>query len=290
MARRRILFIINPIAGIRSKTNIQALCDEHLDHTLFKPNYLYTDYAGHGQQLTLENRAQYDTIIAVGGDGTINEIAQALINTNCSLAIIPLGSGNGLARHLKIPMETREAIAHLNDSSLSTIDTCTFNDRPFLCTAGIGFEAAVSSAFDKAPSRGLLTYLRVIIRLIKNHQPLTLDLPSEISSESGTFSLTFANAEQFGNNALIAPMASLTDGIIDVCHVKPFPLIALASVALKIVRGTIATSKYYSSIGKSTFNIVVPRNTHCHVDGDPFTLDSNSITVKVLPMSLKILS
>jgi YegS/Rv2252/BmrU family lipid kinase len=290
MRKRRILFIINPIAGIRSKTNIEALCGQYLDQHLFSPDYAYTQHAGHGFQLSSENRSQYDTIVAVGGDGTINEIAQALIHNDCSLGIIPLGSGNGLARHLKIPLDTRESIKHINNSSLSSIDTCTFNGKPFLCTAGIGFEAAVSSAFDKAPSRGLLTYLRVIFSLIKNHQPLTINLPAELTSESGTFSLTFANAEQFGNNARIAPTASLTDGIIDVCHLKPFPMTAMASIAYKMVRGTIKTSKYYSSIGKPNLTIEVPPNTPCHIDGDPIIIASDSITVKVLPKSLKILS
>lgn len=289
MDKKKILFIINPIAGVRKKTDIKDLCERFLNKDFFLPSYTFTEYAGHGFEISLENHDKFDIIVAVGGDGTINEIARALIQTECALAIIPLGSGNGLARHLKIPLTPRKAILHINESTSSLIDTCTFNGRPFLCTAGIGFEAEVSWAFDQAPSRGLATYLKMIRRLIKNFRPLHLSLPAELNA-SETFSLTFANAEQYGNNAFIAPFASLSDGVMNICQTRPFPKFALLPLIIKMGLRKIKSSQYYATVERTNLTVEIPKDTLAHIDGEPIRLSSNSLTVQVIPASLKIWS
>ena len=155
--KRTILFIINPISGINKKSDLPALIKSHLDSKKFEPSIMYTEYAGHGKKISAENHHKFNVIVAVGGDGTINEIASQLTNTNCSLAIIPSGSGNGLARDLHIPMNTKKAIKQLNTATFNKIDTCYLNDLPFFCTAGIGFDADVAHIFNNSPSRGLKT-------------------------------------------------------------------------------------------------------------------------------------
>ena len=159
-APKRLLAIINPISGTKDKEEIPALIREVIDPSKYRVECVFTQYAGHGAELT--RRAvdeSVDIVLSVGGDGTCNEIAGELIDTSTALAIVPVGSGNGLARHLGISMDVRKALEIINDGQIVDLDYCTANDRPFFCTCGVGFDALVSLKFAQGKRRGKLSYV-----------------------------------------------------------------------------------------------------------------------------------
>jgi diacylglycerol kinase (ATP) len=221
--RTQIIFIINPISGrTTGGVDVPALLDQLLDNERFAPTVIFTQYAGHATEIARQAAADgVPVVCAVGGDGTVNEIARGLMGTGTALAILPKGSGNGLARHLGIPMNLPLAITMLNSGQSSAIDSCTINDRPFFCTAGIGFDAHVSSVFAASTKRGLQTYVQMVLREFFNFKPqlAVLEL-NGLQLETNCFVVAFANASQYGNNAFIAPMADIRDGLLDVCLIR----------------------------------------------------------------------
>ena len=172
MSKSNILFIINPISGGKDKLKIPALIDAHLDRSKFSPNFSFTEYVGHASEIAEEAaNKNFDVIVAVGGDGTINEIATKVMQQNKVLGIIPFGSGNGLARFLKIPMNTVAAIKVINKLNVELIDTARFNDKSFFNMAGMGFDAHISSVFAGNKSRGLTGYLKLGLTEVLNYKP-----------------------------------------------------------------------------------------------------------------------
>lgn len=167
--------------------------------------------------------------MAVGGDGTVNEVGRALVNTKTAMGILPCGSGNGLARHLNLPMNLKKCIDILNDCDIHTLDYGLINRHPFFCTCGMGFDAFISMKFAEAGKRGPITYMQKILEEGLSYQPETY----EIEDEEGTrrykaFLVSAANASQYGNNAYIAPQASMSDGLLDIIIMEPFDLIEFA--------------------------------------------------------------
>src|SRR6185437_6414340 len=168
-----IFFIVNPIAGARSKAPIPYNINKHINKTLFNPEIIFTDYSGHATELTKDLLAKSAKIIvAVGGDGTVNEIARAMINTHATLGIIPAGSGNGLARHLNIPMDIVKAIEVINARKEIAIDCGNVNGRYFFCTAGVGFDAHIGKVFGEIGKRGFTSYILTTIKEFSGYKPL----------------------------------------------------------------------------------------------------------------------
>ena len=158
--KKRIVFVVNPISGTQGKKAILKWIDERLDQSIYDYSIVKTEYAGHATQIAANAvQEKVDVVVAIGGDGTINEIARSLVHTNTALGIIPCGSGNGLARHLRIPMEPKAAIDVLNRGHELCIDYGKINNIPFFCTCGVGFDAFISLKFADSGKRGLLTYL-----------------------------------------------------------------------------------------------------------------------------------
>lgn len=216
--KKKIAFIINPISGTQSKEQILKWLDEKLDKERYAQEVIYTERAGHAVEIAAQ-KAQEDAhaVIAIGGDGTINEIARSLVHTKTALGIIPCGSGNGLARHLQIPMEPKKAIDIINDGLIDIIDYGKINDVPFFCTCGVGFDAFVSLQFSKAGRRGPLTYLEKTLLESLKYRPETYELEMDGSTlRYKAFLIACGNASQYGNNAYIAPQATLNDGLLDV--------------------------------------------------------------------------
>ena len=161
LSRSNILFIINPISGGKDKLKIPALIDAYLDRSKFSPNFRITEYVGHASEIAEEAVGKnFDIIVAVGGDGTVNEIAAKVVQQKKILGIIPFGSGNGLARFLKIPMKAAAAVGVINNFDVKIIDTARFNDKWFFNMAGMGFDAHISSVFAGNKSRGFSGYLK----------------------------------------------------------------------------------------------------------------------------------
>ena len=202
--KKQKLFIVNPISGTQDKEAILKEIEEKIDKDLFEVTISKTQYAGHAFDIATEAvNNKVDFVVAIGGDGTINEIGRALIHTETAMGIIPCGSGNGLARHLHIPMDVSNAINIINEANVRAIDYGIISGHPFFCTCGVGFDAFVSLKFADSGKRGLLSYLENTLQESLTYKPETY----EIENSTGTvkykaFLIACANASQYGNNAI----------------------------------------------------------------------------------------
>src|SRR5690606_30640326 len=178
--KQRILFVVNPISGGKKKKDIEKRVMADLDAALFDATFAFTAYAGHANELAAHAVAdRVDVVVAVGGDGTINEIAAALNGTETALGIIPEGSGNGLALYLGIPLNERAAIRRLNRAEHMVIDSGSINGLPFFNMAGIGFDASVSDRFANDNIRGPIGYMKAVLAEISTYKPKRYRLDSD---------------------------------------------------------------------------------------------------------------
>ena len=291
MSRLNILFIINPISGGKNKSKIPFLIGKLLDSTRFIPSYSFTEYAGHASELAEEAaNHNFDVIVAVGGDGTINEVASKVVAYKKTLGIIPFGSGNGLARFLKIPLNPAAAIGVINAFQVLNIDTGTFNGRGFYNMAGMGFDAYISSVFAEDKSRGLTGYLKLGLKEVLSYKAQTYDLVIDGKEYSfKAFVISIANSSQYGNNAHIAPTASVTDGLFDICIIKEFPMFKLPVLAYEMLSATTDKSRYVEIIKGKEVVIKRPEEGAIHIDGEPLFMGKD-IKVSIVPLSLNVIS
>lgn len=285
--KQTVLFIINPKSGKKRNKQIQELARKHL--TDFEVCFKETEYAGHAIEICKEARDSFDVIVAVGGDGTIHEVAQSLIRAKATLGIIPMGSGNGFARSQKIPLRLEKAIIHLKHAKEKTVDTVECNGEYFVNVAGIGFDAEIGFAFDNHKSRGGMSYIPLVLKLLKNYKPVTLNYHCHKKDYTQTaFLASFANSSQWGMNAHIAPHAKTYDGVFDFVMLKPFPLWASAGIAIKLFRKKLHKSKYYEAIQLKNLQISTQDNIVMHFDGEPRKIQG-PISFQIHTQSLKIL-
>lgn len=289
--KKKILFVINPISGGISKYNFPIKIDKYLDKSKFDSEYVFTEYHGHGSILAAEAlRNGVDILVAVGGDGTINEVATEVEGTNKLMGIIPFGSGNGLARSLGIPLADVQAIKRINMLHISTIDSGTFNGRKFFNMAGIGFDAQISARFAENLKRGLSSYIKIAFSEVSNyraqHYHLTIDGKEY---EHQAFMISIANSSQYGNNAHISPFASLSDGMLDICILKPFPIYKFPALVFRMFRKNTHKSNYLEIIQGR--DIIIRRECAAaiHLDGDPFSMGIE-LNIGINPHSLNILN
>lgn len=291
MSKSNILFIINPISGGKDKLKIPALIDAHLDREKFNPNFSFTEYVGHASEIAEEAaNKNFDVIVAVGGDGTINEVAAKVMQYDKILGIIPFGSGNGLARYMKIPLKPVQAIQLINEGKAGLIDTGRFNGKAFFNMAGMGFDAHISSVFAGNKSRGLSGYLKLGFREVLSYRPQTYRLiidGKEYIREAVVLSI--ANSSQYGNNAHIAAGASITDGLLDVCVIPQFPLYKLPVLAYEMLNAKTDQSDLVEIIRGKEIRILRSQDDAIHIDGEPFFM-GREIEVSVAPLSLNIIS
>ncbi len=286
--RKKVLILINPISGFGKQKNIENLISDNVDATLLNVDIEYTKHQGHAHQLAKKAIGEYDVIVAVGGDGTVNEVGSALIGSNTALAIIPTGSGNGLARYLKIPLSPDRALQLLNSFHLKNIDTIKVNEFHSLNVAGIGFDAHISHLFAKKKHRGLIAYIRLVAAEFTGYKASGYSLKvDDVKMKVKAFLISFANSSQYGNNFHIAPDAQIDDGLIDVCIVRDFPKIATPALLVSMLRQDY-TMGFFDKIVKAK-NIVIehPYNLSGHVDGEPVFLGKR-IVVSINPLSLKV--
>lgn len=288
--KTKIAFIINPFSGTGKKEDIPALIQKELDALLFEPEIVFTGYRGHATELakTFVDEG-FVAVVAVGGDGTVNEVGRSLIHTNASLGIIPIGSGNGLARHLGIPMNTKKAIKQLNHSEPILMDYGMVNERPFFCTCGTGFDAYVSTEFAKGKKRGVMSYVEKIITGYFTYKSQNYHLLGEgIDLNSKAFVITFANASQWGNNAYIAPQASVQDGKLDISIMSNFPIIAIPTLALQLFAKTIDKDLFMTTLRSKEITMVREESGPFHYDGEPYE-EGKEIQIKTIADGLKVL-
>lgn len=288
--KTKIAFIINPISGTGKKENLPDLINRKLDAKKFNSTIVFTEFRGHATELAkqfVENN--FNVIVAVGGDGTVNEIARSLVHTDCILGIIPIGSGNGLARHLGIPMNTLKAIEQLNHSEPILIDYGIVNGKPFFCTCGTGFDAYVSTEFAKGKRRGIMAYLEKIITGYFSYKSQSYHLKGkDIDLTTKAFVMTFANASQWGNNAYIAPQASVQDGKLDISIMSNFPIIAIPTLALQLFTKTIDKDLFMTTLRSEELTLIREESGPFHYDGEPYE-EGTEIHIKIITEGLKVL-
>lgn len=286
--KRHITFIINPISGTTKKKNIPSLIDEVFDDSQIKVEICRTEYAGHAQEIAANLSQKETEIIAVGGDGTINEIINGIKDSGAIMGIIPSGSGNGLARHIGIPMNAKKAMELIKLGFTENIDLMHINGEFSANVSGTGFDALVAHRFHNSKSRGFLSYAKISIKEFFRFKPKNYEISIDGKNyERKAFLLSFANSSQFGNNAFIAPKASLMDGLIDVCILKPFPLVASLGVFQRLMAKTIHKSKYLEIIQGKSIQIKNKANIY-HLDGDAREGDG-ALNIELFPNILKLI-
>lgn len=298
MTKKRIAFIVNPISGTCNKDVVPAMIGKHIDASLYYTDVVFTEYAGHASKLAAQYVVDgYDIVVAVGGDGTINEVARSLVETKTALGIVPCGSGNGLARHLMLPMNFGGALDIINIGEVHDLDYGIINGHPFFCTCGMGFDAFISKKFAEAGKRGPLTYIENVLKEGLSYKPETYELILDGNEEQcyKAFLISVANASQYGNDAYIAPQASMSDGFLDVVILQPFDILEAPQVGIDLLNKTLDKSSKIKCYKAK--DIIIRRKSAgvIHYDGDPIeetaevhvTLRSKGIRMVVNPFADK---
>lgn len=288
--KKKIVFIMNPISGTASKASIPNLIDSILDKDRFEYEIRTTERAGHASEIASEAKeAHVDIVVAVGGDGTVNEVARAIVHSNTALGILPCGSGNGLARHLMLPMNLKKSIEIINQCEIHDLDYGVINGYPFFCTCGMGFDAFVSMKFAESGKRGPISYAENILREGLKYQPETYTLEDETGTKQyKAFLISCANASQYGNNAYIAPQASMSDGLMDVVIMEPFDVLEAPQVSFDMFNKTLDKHSKIKSFRCKKLHITRTKPGVIHYDGDP-VMTGADIDVHLEEKGIKII-
>ncbi len=287
---KKIRFIINPNSGTGKKDILPDLINKFIDTEKYISEICLTSSPGHATELAKDAvEKEFNIVVAVGGDGSVNETAKALFKTNTTLGIIPTGSGNGLARHLGISVDIEKSINIINAGVVDNIDTVTVNDRFCIGTIGIGFDAHIAHLFAKSTKRGYSTYVILVLTEFSSYKEKRFSILVDGQLfKKDCFLLTFANSSQFGNNAVIAPFANIKDGIIDITIMSRFPALSAPSLIYRLMNNSIQGSRFFESMrGKE---IIVENNSSMlgHIDGEPVIFNTD-LKIKINPLSIKVI-
>jgi diacylglycerol kinase (ATP) len=288
--KKKITFLINPISGGIDKTSFPNLIDTFLNKDLFNYSFTFSTSPAHLVKIAKDAAEEgVDCVVAVGGDGTLNSVAAALVHSPINLAVVPMGSGNGLARHLGISMNPGKAIATINQYKSVKIDSGMANNQFFINVAGAGFDAHVSQKFAEAPRRGLITYAKISIgefaRYPNETYELTLD-GQTVSHEA--FIICVGNGSQYGNNAYITPTAEVNDGMFNITVVKPFRIIDMPILAYDLFAKRVNKSYLASTFTPKSILIKRASAGVFNIDGEPIEMDRD-VEIKMLSASVNIL-
>jgi YegS/Rv2252/BmrU family lipid kinase len=288
--KERIAYIINPISGITDKKTIADYINRTIDTNKFDFEIYYTKCINDGFRQAKEFADNdFNRVIAVGGDGTVNEVAKGLLGSDTALGIIPLGSGNGFARHLKISLNYQKANQVAQSGEIISSDHGILNGKPFFCTAGTGFDAQVGQRFAQIGRRGFVSYAQASFMEYFRYSPQSY----KITIDGKTFSrraflITFANTSQWGYNAYIAPNASLNDGLIDLVIVSPFSFVVAPIIGLRVFTKSLYNSRKIEIYRAREATIERDKTGYVHLDGEPLN-EGKVLNVKAIPDKLKII-
>ena len=300
---KNIAFIINPVSGSKetqnAKRKLPKLIMQTLDSEQWLPNICFTEYAGHATELAYQfSRMGFDAVVAVGGDGTVNEVAKGLVKSEkmkgkgereTALGIIPMGSGNGFARHLNIPIRPQKALEMINHSEPISVDYGLANGRLFVSTCGTGFDAVIADHFAGSNKRGFSTYLQNILHDVFSYTPQTYHIVGDgLDVTHKAFLITFANANQWGYEALIAPKASVQDSKMDIMLMSSHAILGSASLALRLFAGSIDDSHFMDTLRAKEVTVEREEAAPFHIDGDPVEMEKD-IHIQIIPDGLKVL-
>ena len=286
---KRIAFVVNPNSGPKKKENIVDVIEKTMSGKTPFDIFVWKDknnFEEIRQQIT---SGKYTTVVAVGGDGTVNEVAKNVANTNIILGIIPRGSGNGLARTLGIPQKAVEAIKRVETGKVKTIDHGFINGRFFSCAAGIGFDAHICELFAGSKTRGLMSYVTISLKQFLSYRAKEYTIQTNNETfKTKAFLIAFANAGQYGNDFYIAPQAKMDDGLIDIVILKPFNIFSACDIFVKVLSKKAHKAKSIVTFSAKEFKIKNESSTAIHFDGEPGAVETE-IEVRINPQSLKVI-
>jgi len=285
----RIGFIINPISGISNKLNYDIKIEKFFKNYNIKPIVKFTKKSGDATEIAMQFvKQKLDAIVVAGGDGTVNEVVNGIGESGVPMGIIPSGSGNGLARHLGISLSLTKALVVIQQGFIQPIDLVQINNQLSANVSGLGFDALVAHKFQNIDKRGLVSYIKIIVSEFRTykaqHYKLTLD-----GEEYGrdAFLVSIANSSQFGNNAFISPKASVSDGKMDICIVKPFLKIESPLVIEQLMTGRLDKGKYLEVI-RAKEVIIEQKSDVYHIDGDPFE-GGKRVVARIIPAVINMI-
>ncbi len=289
----RLRFIYNPRSGRPARNaGILPMLREYVAANGADADLVCTEGPGHATEIAREAvEAGFTRVVAVGGDGTVNEVAQALINTNAAMGLVPCGSGNGLALHLGLPKAPAEALALAAGTAGRTaaMDTGTVNGIPFVNAMGLGLDAEVASRFNRLVRRGLPAYTRTALAAFFSRKSERFHVTVGGRRESyDALLIAVANSDQYGNNAKIAPHARVDDGVLDLVIVRPVGLLSAAALGARLFLGNLDRSGKVRHMKGARFLIERPSAGLIHTDGETHTAAA-VIEVAVRPRSLRII-
>lgn len=285
-----ILFLVNPISGGKQKHKVikklrQLIQKSGIDAEVYETNSREDTI----QKTFAAVQKGFYAVVAVGGDGTINDVASQLTQTSTALGIIPMGSGNGLSRELKIPFSLSKAFELILQNRIKIVDTGILNGKPFFNVAGVGFDAHIAGLFEKAQSRGLTGYLRLILQTYSSYKLERYELTVDgKTSHQQAFLLAVCNGRQFGNNAWIGPQAKLDDGQLDITIIKSAQWYNLPSLVFWMFKQQIQRSKLVDTLKGKEIQIVRTTNGLVNLDGEPIEM-SKQLIFSTIAESLKII-
>lgn len=288
--KKHLVFIVNPRSGTDRVKAIQSAIDAGIDTSIYTHETLYTERAAHATELAQKAAAAgAHIVVAVGGDGSVREVAMGLMGTHTALGIIPKGSGNGMARTLRIPLKVAEAVQVINAGTLCRIDIGYVNDNLFISNAGVGFDALISGKFARSKRRGLAAYSWLVTRHLwmYNDWDWRITIDGEVHKERA-FLVNVANGQQFGYNFKIAPLASYTDGMLDVTIIRKFPKMLGGSLLIRALNGAIHKSPYVKHYRAKEVSISHPDLRVMQTDGDAHPC-SNRLDFRIMHDALNII-
>ena len=288
---KNIAFIINPISGTQNKKRLPKLINDIIDREQFLPNIEFTEYAGHARELARQYAQMgFYAVIAVGGDGTLNEVACGLRDTQTALGVIPMGSGNGFARHIGVPLRAQRAIEMINRSEVIQADYGLADERLFVSTCGTGFDALIAYRFATTDVRGFQGYFKNVVKDLITYHPETYRIRTEqgVEIEQKAFLVTFANAGQWGYQAYIAPKASIQDGKMDICMLSSKAIIEAPIVAVNLFTKTLDKNYFMDTIQARDIMLYREKASPFHIDGDPIDMPKD-IRIRIVEDGLRVL-
>ena len=284
-------FILNPVSG-KHTTDIDALCASIKTHFPTAVIQL-TRAAGHATELARRAAAQNaEAVVAIGGDGTINETARGLVGTQTALGVIPRGSGNGFARELGMPLDFNQALSALAHANIQPCDAGTANNELFLNVCGVGIEAEIAWQFmqhGKTGARGKWPYFKIGAKTVFTYQPPTFDLEIDgTHTQAAPLTLVFANGRQYGSNFKIAPQADFSDGLLDMVSVRNAPKWEMALALPGFFTDT--WRPFGITHTTQVKHVIISREGSFpyHIDGEPRQAQ-NTLEITVKPHALQVL-
>ncbi len=291
MKNNKITVITNPISG--GKQNKRALAESIVARAAkngFSGIIRFTEGRGDATNFATEAATEgHHMVVVLGGDGTVNEAATGLVNTGVALGIIPLGSGNGLARTLGLPLQPEQAREMLFTGAIRNMDAGIVNGRYFFLVAGVGFDAVVGKSFDEFHRRGPLAYFYLGAREFFAYRPdkLRIQIDNDHQIETTAFTVAIANGRQYGNNALIAPHAILNDGRLNLVIIHRFTLWHVLTQLHRVFAGKIKTFKEAEFHEVASVRIERKGPGPVNIDGEPYELEQ-MLHISSVPAALKV--